>query len=406
MLQQTAPATQNLTDTTIKDLSSEFQAVPADIRIQPKKFEQLSSTSIAQWPSAAEDVAETFEPSSDSDHRAPKSEDALSTYFYQISGIPRLTQEEEFGIFIKIEKYRKRIGECYQELMTYPLDIDPETPPSAHALKKKVVADAFTPSTRRYLLELVRHIQLLQVEIHTAKNRVVEANLRLAVCIAKKYQARGLDLSDLIQEANIGLINATDHFDWRRGVKFSANGSWWIQQAIGCGIANRGRTIRLPAYLLDDIRKVNRAKERFHEKGNHAPSLEEIAEATEFSIEKIIELDQFASDATSLEDCISTETGCEVGDFVACEQAVNPLTGLVEQSLIEEVKAAVAELPSREKQIVFLRYGLHDGEGYSLQEIGAILNLSRERVRQLEVRALHRLRHPARSERLREFLVA
>ena len=404
MAQQMNLSTQIFTEAPIEDWSPQFESVPADMGIQPKAFAQVSRMGTAQFPPAMEDAVETLEPSLDSDHQESLGGSILGTYLYQMGSIPRLTQDEELDVFVKIEKYRKRINECYQELMTYPLEMDTEDLPSPLSLKNQIVAESFVPPTQKYLLELVGHIQHLQAAIRTAKNRVVEANLRLAVCIAKKYQQRGLELPDLIQEANIGLINAVNHFDWRRGVKFSAYASWWIQQAIGGGIANHGRTIRVPVYLLNDIRKLNRAKARFHQNTNLEPNLKEISEATGFSVDKIMELNQISADATSLEDCISMETGGEVEEIIPCEQAMNPLTDMITKSLIEEVKMAIAELPPREKQIVFLRYGLENSEEHSLQEIGVILNLSRERVRQLETRALNRLRHPSRSNKLSEFL--
>lgn len=404
MSQLTNPSTQFFAEVPIEDWSPQFESVPADLGMQPEAFAPVSRMGTAQDTPAMEDTDEVFEPSLDSDHQESIGASILGTYLYQMGGIPRLTQDEELDVFVKIEKYRKRINECYQELMTYPLEIDPEDLPSPHSLKNQIVAESFVPPTQRYLLELVGQMQHLQAKIHSAKNRVVEANLRLAVCIAKKYQERGLDLPDLIQEANIGLINAVDHFDWRRGVKFSAYASWWIQQAIGCSIANHGRTIRVPVYLLNDMRKVNRAKARFYQNTNREPNLKEISEATGFSVDKIMELNQISADATSLEDCISMETGGEIEELISCEQAMNPLTDVIMKSLVEEVRVAIAELPPREKQIVFLRYGLENSEEHSLQEIGVILNLSRERVRQLETRALNRLRHPSRSKKLNEFL--
>ncbi|MBI1930102.1 sigma-70 family RNA polymerase sigma factor [Candidatus Poribacteria bacterium] len=338
----------------------------------------------------------------------------MSTYLHQIGKIPRLTPEDELSIFIKIEKYSERIAECYQELATHLPDIEPERSPSPDTLKLQIVAGtegagfkpARTPSTQKYLLGLVQQIQFMQAEIHNAKNRVVEANLRLAVCIAQKYLERGLDLLDLIQEGNIGLISAADHFDWRRGVKFSAYASWWVQQAIGSGIANCGRTIRLPAYLLDAIRKVNRARAHLQQNGTLEPTLKEVAKSTGFSMEKVMKLDSLVADTTSLDAYISKETGGEIGELIECEHAHNPITEIIQKNLIEEVQSALAELPPREKQIVSLRYGLEDGEERSLQEVGAALNLSRERIRQLEARALDRLRCTSPSERLRELLLA
>lgn len=326
----------------------------------------------------------------------------LRTYLHQIGKIPRLTQVEETNLFIKIEKCRLQIDECYQELATYLSDLSVDNPPSTATLNHRIIAESFPQPTEEYLLDLAQHIQLCNAEIDTAKNRIVEANLRLAVCIAKKYRERGLDLLDLIQEASIGLIQAIDHFDWQRGVKFGAYASWWMQQAIGCGIANHGRTIRLPAYLLNEIRKVNRAEANLHQQTDREPSREEIAEASGLTVDRLLLLDRLTANTVSLETYTSSDQG-GLEDFIACEKTPNPLAEIARQDLVNEVKTALTELPPREQQIVSLRYGLENGKEHSLQEIGTILNLSRERIRQLEVRALSRLRHPTRCERLRDF---
>ena len=327
----------------------------------------------------------------------------LRTYLHQIGKISRLTQEEETNLFIKIEKRQVQIDELYQELATYLSDISLDNPPSTAILNRRIIAESVSRPTEKYLLDLVRHIKLCNTEIHTAKNRIVEANLRLAVCIAKKYRERGLDLLDLVQEASLGLLQAVDHFDWQRGVKFGAYASWWMQQAVGYSIANHGRTIRLPAYILNEIRKVNRVEADLHQQANREPSREELAEASELTVDRLLLLDQITANTVSLESYTRSGQG-GIEDFVACEKTPNPLTEITRQDLTDEVKTALTTLPPREQRIVSLRYGLEDGEEHSLQEIGTLLNLSRERIRQLEVRALNRLRHPARCERFRDFV--
>jgi RNA polymerase sigma factor (sigma-70 family) len=332
--------------------------------------------------------------------------DVLAAYLRQIGKIPRLAPEDEFNLFIRIEKYGKRIAEYYQELADYLPSIDVETPPAPTVLRRQIESNSLPPSVETYLLGLAQGIENTQSEICAARNAIIEANLRLAVCIAKRYQKRGLDLLDLIQEANIGLISAVSRFDWRRGVKFGAYASWWIQQAIGQGIANHGRTIRLPAYVLDELRRVNRAHQELHEKADAEPSLEDIADATGLTVEKVLQLNWTAADATSLNTCINPETGVEIGDLVASDPASDPLHEITMQNLVGEVRAALETLPPREKKIVSLRYGLEDGVERSLQEIGVMLNLSRERIRQLEARALNRLRQPSYRHILQDFLVA
>ena len=330
----------------------------------------------------------------------------LGTYLNQIGNIHRLTPEEETSAFIKIEKSQKRIEEYYYELGIHVPHIDPENPPLLDTLKRQISDARLSSLDRSYLLDLAQHIQFIEDEIHTTKNRIVEANLRLAVCIAKKYRERGLELPDLIQEANIGLINAVNRFDWRRNVKFSAYASWWIQQAIGCGIANHGRTIRIPAHLLETCRKVERSRCNLQQQQAKEPSLAQLSETTGLPIEKITLLPQLTAQVISLEACIDGESSTAIENTLSCEHTPNPLSEIVRKELIDEVRKALARLPSREKQIAELRYGIEDGYEYSLQEIGSLLGLSRERIRQLEARALNCLSHPTQSTKLREFLDA
>ena len=378
------------TETHVDDLTiPKLRFVPTDAQMQepPEEFPI----------DAANGNAKTFET------RYSDQEDGLlSTYLHQIGKIPRLTQEEETNLFIKIEKRQLQVDELYQELVTYLSDLSLDNPPSTAILIRRIIAESFPQSTEEYLLDLVQHIKLYNAEVDTAKNRIVEANLRLAVCIAKKYRERGLDLLDLVQEASIGLLQAVDHFDWQRGVKFGAYAPWWMQQAIGCGIANHGRTIRLPAYILGEIRKVNRVEASLHQQTNREPSRKEVAEASGLTVGRVLLLDQLTTNTVSLEGYTSSSQG-GIEDFVACEKTPNPLAELTRQNLVDELKTALTELPPRERQIVSLRYGLENGKEHSLQEIGSLLNLSRERIRQLEVRALNRLRHPARCERFRDF---
>ena len=378
------------TETHVDDLTIPIlRFAPTDAQIQesPEEFPL----------DAANDNAKTFET-----RYSDREDGVLSTYLHQIGKIPRLTQEEETNLFIKIEKRRLQVDELYQELVTHLPDLALDNLPSTPILDRKITAESFPQSTEEYLLDLVQHIKLYDAEVDAAKNRIVEANLRLAVCIGKKYRERGLDLLDLVQEASIGLLQAVDHFDWQRGVKFGAYASWWMQQAIGYGIANHGRTIRLPAYILGEIRKVNRVEASLHQQTNREPSREEIAEASGLTVDRLLQLDRLTANTVSLESYTSSDQG-GIEDFVACEKTPNPLAELTRQNLMDEVKTALTELPPREQQIVSLRYGLENGKEHSLREIGSLLNLSRERIRQLEARALSRLRHPARCERFEDF---
>ena len=355
------------TETPIEDSTiPKLRSVPTDAQIHESPEE---------YPiDAADDSTKALETS-----YSDREDGLLRTYLHQIGKISRLTQEEETNLFIKIEKRQVQIDELYQELATYLPDISLDNPSSTAILNRRIIAESVP--------------------------RPTETNLRLAVCIAKKYRERGLDLLDLVQEASLGLLQAVDHFDWQRGVKFGAYASWWMQQAVGYSIANHGRTIRLPAYILNEIRKVNRVEADLHQQANREPSREELAEASELTVDRLLLLDQITANTVSLEGYTRSGQG-GIEDFVACEKTPNPLTEITRQDLTDEVKTALTTLPPREQRIVSLRYGLEDGEEHSLQEIGTLLNLSRERIRQLEVRALNRLRHPARCERFRDFVGA
>ena len=379
------PTKRHVDDLTIPKLR--FAPTDAQIQESPEEFPT----------DAVNDNAKTFET-----RYSDREDGLLRTYLHQIGKIPRLTQAEETNLFIKIEKRRLQIDELYQELVAHLPDLVLANLPSIAILNRRITTESFPRSTEEYLLDLVQHIKLYNAEVDAAKNRIVEANLRLAVCIAKKYRERGLDLLDLVQEASIGLLQAVDHFDWQRGVKFGAYASWWMQQAIGCGIANHGRTIRLPAYILGEIRKVNRVEASLHQQINREPSREEIAEASGLTVDRILQLDRLTANTVSLESYTSSGQG-GIEDFVACEKTPNPLAELTRQNLMDEVKTALNKLPPREQQIVSLRYGLENGKEHSLREIGSLLNLSRERIRQLEARALNRLRHPARCEHFQDF---
>ncbi len=330
--------------------------------------------------------------------------DVLSTYLHQIGNIPRLTSAEEFGLFVKLEKSRKQIEEHCCEFSRHLPNVNPGKPPSVAVLAAQLRGAKLARSSRAHLSNLVRQVQVSEENICTVKNRIVEANLRLAVCIAKKYRRRGLDLLDLIQEANIGLMSAIDRFDYRRNVKFSVYASWWVQQAIGCGINNHGRTIRLPVHVLETCRKVEHAKMSFQQEGIDEPSLAQLAEVSGLTIEKIAQSVQLTPCGIALDSYMGMDSCDAIQETIACEKTPNPLMEAIGQEIIEEIRAVVTTLPPREKQIADLRYGLQDGDERSLQEVGTLLNLSRERIRQLESRFLNRLRHPSRSEKLREFL--
>jgi RNA polymerase sigma factor (sigma-70 family) len=343
-----------------------------------------------------------------------KEDGALNVYLHQIRQIPPLAKAEEISLFIKIEKQKRIIQESIIELESiFPdrrRDLGKLPVAEIEQFVENLLEHEYLPEDNdedtSYLQYLIVTIKRSLQQIQMAKNRIVEANLRLVVCIAKKYNARGLTISDLVQEGNTGLMTAVERFEYQRGAKFSAYASWWIQQAIGYAIANQDRVVRLPAYVGEILRKVRRASEQFRQEKSRTPNNEEIAAITGLSAKSLEKLSITAMDVSSLDDFIGEENENPRLNLIEDEQRPNPEQQVTMICLQEELEQVLKSLPPREEQIIRLRYGLDDGYAYSLQEIGSRFNLSRERVRQLEKRALKRLRYPGRCAKLQEFLTA
>ncbi len=254
-----------------------------------------------------------------------------------------------------------------------------------------------TPERRR---ELERAVQ----EGEQAKAAFIQGNLRLVVSIAKRYQASGLPLLDLIQEGNMGLIHAVEKFDWRKGFKFSTYATWWIRQAITRGIANTGRTIRLPVHAGDSLARVQRAQMRLELKLGRAPTLQELANEVDVPYDKIIESLKFRGDPVSLSEPLREDGDAELGDVVEDHSAASPFDAAAETLLPSEIARLLSPLDERERDILRLRYGLDRGEPRTLEEVGEYFHLTRERIRQIEARAMSKLRHPSADIGARDLL--
>lgn len=300
-------------------------------------------------------------------------EDLVRLYLTDIGQYPLLTKEGEVRLAQQIEK-----GAAARE------ELDK-------------AGDGLTPARRR---EMRRNLRRGDEAVRT----FVQSNLRLVVSIAKKYQASGLPLLDLIQEGNLGLMHAVEKFDWRKGFKFSTYATWWIRQAITRGIANTGRTIRLPVHAGDTLARLQKARSRLELRFGRPATLAELAVEVEMTEEKVTEALRFAAEPLSLSEPLREDGDAELGDVVEDRSADSPFEVAATALLPEEISRLLAPLDSREREILKLRFGLDRGEPRTLEEVGDHFELTRERIRQIEARAMSKLRHPSSDTGARDLL--
>jgi RNA polymerase primary sigma factor len=344
-----------------------------------------------------------------------------------------LTYREIMDTLQDVELNPDQIDEIYESFSAMGIDVIPESSDDdSEELENSIVDDDevteeeqydlsvpegvdIDDPVRMYLKEIGR-VPLLTAEQEIeyakrieegdeeAKRRLAEANLRLVVSIAKRYVGRGMQLLDLIQEGNLGLIKAVEKFDYRKGFKFSTYATWWIRQAITRAIADQARTIRIPVHMVETINKLTRVSRQLLQELGRAPQPEEIAAEMDLPVERVREIMKIAQEPVSLETPIGEEEDSHLGDFIEDQDALAPAEAASFAMLREQLSSVLESLTPREQQVLRLRFGLDDGRTRTLEEVGQVFGVTRERIRQIEAKALRKLRHPSRSKKLKDFL--
>ena len=335
----------------------------------------------------------------------------------------RLTTKEISDALEELDYDVEQVDKLYDTFEAYNIEIVEDdggesiAPDSNEELESVLSADGISidDPVKVYLKEIGR-VPLLSAEEEVelairmsegdvaAKKRLSEANLRLVVSIAKRYVGRGMQFLDLIQEGNLGLIKAVEKFDHTKGFKFSTYATWWIRQAITRAIADQARTIRIPVHMVETINKVKKVNSQLLHENGHEPTNEQIAEKLEMPVEKVREIMRVAQEPVSLETPIGEEEDSHLGDFIPDEDAPAPSDVASHTMLKEQLAEVLSTLTPREEKVLRLRFGLEDGRSRTLEEVGKEFNVTRERIRQIEAKALRKLRHPSRSKKLKDFL--
>ncbi|EFC79788.1 RNA polymerase sigma factor RpoD [Parafrankia sp. EUN1f] len=296
-----------------------------------------------------------------------------------------------------VRMYLKTIGRV--RLLTAAEEVD---------LAKRIEAGLFASeklaATRKISPQLRQDLQAVEQDGQIAKRKLVEANLRLVVSIAKRYVGRGMLLLDLIQEGNLGLIRAVEKFDYTKGYKFSTYATWWIRQAVTRALADQGRTIRIPVHMAETVNKVTRIQRQLLQELGREPSPEEIGTQIDLTAHKVEEILKIAQTPVALETPIGAEQDSQLGDFIEDDDAIAPFEAASSVLLQKHIESVLHTLPAREKKVIQLRFGLTDGQPRTLEQIGREFGIPQERIRQIESRTLAKLSHPARSQRLRDYL--
>ncbi|OGM07003.1 RNA polymerase sigma factor RpoD [Candidatus Woesebacteria bacterium GWC1_42_13] len=340
-----------------------------------------------------------------------------------------LTQEEILEVFPDAEKRVDELDNFYGKLITENIDVfESVTPDETESGEKeqeklereieiltKLGGAESTDPVRQYLREIGR-VPLLSAEDEVelakryekvdkrAKDKLTESNLRLVVSIAKKYIGRGLSLLDLIQEGNQGLIRAVEKYDWRKGFKFSTYATWWIRQAITRAIADQARTIRIPVHMVETINKLYRTSRKLMQDLGREPTPEEIGDQLDLDADRVREIFKIAQEVTSLEAPVGEDQESILGDFIPDERELSPIDQASKQLLKDHLDEVLSTLSDREARVLKLRFGLEGNKQMTLEEVGRVFGVTRERIRQIEAKALRKLKHPSRRKKLQDYL--
>ena len=340
-----------------------------------------------------------------------------------------LTQDDILEVFSDAEDHLIELDELYDKLLAEGIDVfesvEAEELESDEKAKEKLEREIeilsklggaeSTDPVRQYLREIGKvPLLIAEEEVELAKryekgdkapkDKLTQSNLRLVVSIAKKYIGRGLSLLDLIQEGNQGLIGAVEKYDWRKGFKFSTYATWWIRQAITRAIADQARTIRIPVHMVETINKLYRISRRLMQELGREPTPEEIAEEAEIDPERVREIFKIAQEVTSLEAPVGEDQESFLGDFIPDESQLSPVDAASKQLLKDHLDEVLATLSDREAKVLKLRFGLEGNKQMTLEEVGKVFGVTRERIRQIEAKALRKLKHPSRRKKLQDYL--
>lgn len=309
----------------------------------------------------------------------------------------RLLAQGGLAIDDPVRMYLKEIGQI-------PLLRSDEEPKLAEIIHEGYKADKLLADTSELTPEQIDELRAASLAGVKARNRLVEANLRLVVSVAKRHSGKGLSFLDLIQEGNFGLLKAVEKFDSDKGFKFSTYATWWIRQSITRAIADQARTIRIPVHMVETIHRVSKTSRKLLQENGREPSAEEIAKELGMSVDKVREIMKIALDPVPLETPVGEEEDSQLYDFIEDENSPSPSDKVSQTMLRDQLLSVLHTLTPREEEVLMLRFGLKDGKQYTLEEVGAAFDITRERIRQIEAKALRKLRHPSRSRKLRDYL--